>query len=60
MGSVTDTDIELNQLIEGLKNRGFTFGMLTTVRQSVARDKVTKRAGNRSKQNHIRGIDTNS
>jgi hypothetical protein len=43
-----------------LKNRGFTFGMLTTVRQSVARDKVTKRAGNRSKQNHIRGIDTNS
>jgi hypothetical protein len=26
------TDIELNQLIEGLKNRVFTFGMLTTVR----------------------------
>jgi hypothetical protein len=26
------TDIELNQLIEGLKNRVFAFGMLTTVR----------------------------
>ena len=26
------TDIELNQLIEGLKNRVYTFGMLTTVR----------------------------
>ena len=26
------TDIEMNQLIEGLKNREFTFGMLATVR----------------------------
>jgi hypothetical protein len=54
------TDIELNQLIEGLKNRGFTFGMLTMLGNWLHDIRLQRGQEIASKQNYIRRIDTNS